>query len=64
MKGEIKFYHDRKNYGFIETDEIDEDVFFHQEAVPEDLNPSEGVEVEFEVEEGSRGPAATELEEA
>jgi len=58
MKGTVKFFHDQKNYGFIETDEMDEDVFFHDEEVDGDLNVEEGTEVEFEQEEGDRGPKA------
>ena len=58
MKGTVKFFHDQKNYGFIETDEMDDDVFFHDEEVDADLNVEEGTEVEFEQEEGDRGPKA------
>ena len=58
MKGTVKFFHDQKNYGFIETDEMDDDVFFHDEEVDGDLNVEEGTEVEFEQEEGDRGPKA------
>ncbi|MFB6292421.1 MAG: cold shock domain-containing protein [Candidatus Nanohaloarchaea archaeon] len=59
MKGTVKFFHDRKNYGFIETDEMDDDVFFHIEEVDDDLDVEEGTEVEFDQEEGDRGPKAT-----
>ena len=58
MKGTVKFFHDQKNYGFIETDEMDDDVFFHDEEVDGDLNVEEGTDVEFEQEEGDRGPKA------
>ncbi|MFB6213352.1 MAG: cold shock domain-containing protein [Candidatus Nanohaloarchaea archaeon] len=64
MKGTVKFFHDRKNYGFIETDEMDDDVFFHQEEVADDLHVEEGTEVEFEQEEGDRGPKAVNVTEA
>ncbi|MFW6448985.1 MAG: cold-shock protein, partial [Halobacteriota archaeon] len=51
---------DRKGYGFIETDDSDEDVFFHMEDVGgEDLE--EGQEVEFEITAGQKGPRAANL---
>jgi len=59
--GTVTFFHDRKGYGFIETDDADEDVFFHMEDVGgEDLE--EGQEVEFEIEEADKGPRAVSLE--
>ena len=58
--GTVAFFHDRKGYGFIETDDSDEDVFFHMEDVGgEDLQ--EGQEVEFEITSGAKGPRASNL---
>ena len=57
MKGVVKFFHDQKNYGFIETDEIDDDIFFHVSDLEED-SIEEDTEVEFDQEEGDRGPKA------
>ncbi|MFP4632435.1 MAG: cold-shock protein [Halobacteriota archaeon] len=64
VKGTVKFFHDRKGYGFIERDDDeDEDVFFHMEDVGgPDLE--EGDEVEFDVEEADKGPRAKNLERA
>jgi CspA family cold shock protein len=64
-EGTVKFFHDRKGYGFIErhdTDEdADDDVFFHMEDVGgPDLE--EGEEVRFEVEDADEGPRAKNLE--
>ncbi len=64
MKGTVKFFHDQKNYGFIETDEMDDDVFFHQEEVEGDVQFEEGDDVEFDQEEGDRGPKAVNVTEA
>jgi CspA family cold shock protein len=57
MKGVVKFFHDQKNYGFIETEEIDDDIFFHVSDLEED-SIEEDTEVEFDQEEGDRGPKA------
>jgi CspA family cold shock protein len=59
--GTVTFFHDRKGYGFIETDDADEDVFFHMEDVG-GADLEEGQEVEFEIEEADKGPRAVKLE--
>jgi CspA family cold shock protein len=64
MKGTVKFFHDQKNYGFIETEEMDDDVFFHKEEMEDGLRVEEGDEVEFDQEEGDRGPKAVNVVEA
>jgi CspA family cold shock protein len=56
--GTVDFFNDQKGYGFIETDETDDDVFFHMEDVGgPDLE--EGQEVEFDMEDAEKGPRAT-----
>ena len=59
--GKVAFFHDRKGYGFIETPEADDDVFFHMDDI-DGPEPQEGDEFEFEIEEGERGLRATDLE--
>ncbi len=59
--GRITFFHARKGYGFIETDEIDEDVFFHASEI-DGPDPQEGQEIEFDVEQAPRGPRAVNIE--
>ena len=55
--GTVAFFHDRKGYGFIETEDADDDVFFHMEDVGgPDLE--EGQEVEFDIEDAPKGPRA------
>lgn len=61
MKGEVKFFHDMKNYGFIKPEEGEDDVFFHISEVDADTI-AEGDEVEFEQEEGDKGPKAVNVE--
>ncbi len=61
-EGTVSFFHDRKGYGFIETDDSEdgEDVFFHMEDVGgPDLE--EGEEVEFDIVPGDKGPRADNL---
>jgi CspA family cold shock protein len=58
--GKVAFFHDRKGYGFIETDEADDDVFFHMDDI-DGPEPSEGQEVEFEVEQAPKGPRAKDI---
>jgi len=57
VNGTVKFFHDQKNYGFIETPDMDDDVFFHVSELDGDAI-AEGAEVEFETEEGDKGPRA------
>lgn len=62
MKGEVKFFHDEKGYGFIETEDTEDDVFFHVNDLDiEEIE--EETEVEFDTEEGDQGPKAVNLEE-
>jgi len=60
MQGTVKFFHDKKNYGFIEVEEQDDDIFFHISNMEGD-SIEDGTEVEFETEEGDRGPEAIEV---
>ncbi len=61
MKGTVKFFDRRKNYGFIEPDEGDEDLFVHASDI-ESGSLNEDDEVEFEQEEGDKGPRAVKVE--
>jgi CspA family cold shock protein len=57
--GVVKWFSDKKGYGFIEKEEGG-DVFVHHTAINMEgfRTLSEGDRVSFEVEEGNRGPAA------
>jgi len=60
-KGVVDFFNDSGGYGFIETDESDDDVFFHMEDVGgPDLE--EGQEVEFDIVDTDEGPRAESLQ--
>ena len=58
--GTVDFFNDEKGYGFIETDDADDDVFFHVSDVP-GPDPEEGDELEFVIEDGDRGPRAANI---
>ena len=59
-KGTVAFFNDTGGYGFIETEDADDDVFFHMEDVGgPDLE--EGQDVEFEIEQADKGPRAKNL---
>ena len=61
VTGTVEFFHDRKGYGFIETEDADDDVFFHMEDVGgPDLE--QGEDVEFDIEEADQGPRAVNLQ--
>ena len=62
ITGTVKWFSDRKGYGFIEREE-GKDVFVHFSGIrpggPRSLY--EGDKVEFTVDEDQRGPRATDL---
>jgi cold shock protein len=57
--GVVKWFSDRKGYGFIEQEEGG-DIFVHHSAINMEgfRTLAEGDRVTFEVEDGDRGPAA------
>ncbi|MDP7077973.1 MAG: cold-shock protein [Desulfobacterales bacterium] len=58
-QGTVKWFNDRKGYGFINQEE-GEDVFVHFSSIDEAgfKSLSEGDRVSFDVEESDRGPEA------
>ncbi len=64
-KGTVKWFNASKGYGFI-TRENGPDVFVHYDAIQSEGYKSlnEGDIVEFDVEEGQKGPQAVNVKKA
>jgi CspA family cold shock protein len=59
IKGTVKWFNERKGFGFLSRDEGD-DVFVHYSNIQSSgfKNLTEGQPVQFEVEDGPKGPTA------
>ena len=63
MEGQVKWFNDKKGYGFIET-ENDGDLFVHYSGIEDTggfRSLQEGEKVEFEIEQTQRGPQAVQV---
>ena len=59
-EGRVKWFNEKKGFGFIESDEGG-DIFVHYNAIqsPGFRTLTENQRVSFDVEQGQKGPAAT-----
>lgn len=59
MQGIVKWFNDKKGFGFIEKEDGG-DVFVHFSAIRMDgfKTLAEGEQVQFEIEQSDKGPAA------
>ena len=66
LKGKVKWFNPVKGFGFIEREDKEKDVFVHVSAVRDaGMNGlDEGQALTFEVEDGPKGPNATNLKSA
>ncbi len=63
LQGTVKWFNNKRGWGFI-VKEDGEDVFVHYSAIKGDgfKTLDEGQRVQFEIEEGDKGPAAANVE--
>ena len=60
-QGSVKWFNESKGFGFIEVDGQEKDVFIHHSAIAMQgfRTLSEGQRVSFDIEQGQKGPSAT-----
>lgn len=60
LKGQVKWFNESKGFGFITPADGSKDVFVHFSAIQGNgfRALAEGQQVEFEIENGPKGPAA------
>jgi len=61
IKGKVKWFNDAKGFGFITPENGEKDCFVHHSAIQGSgfKSLAEGDTVEFEVIQGQKGPAAS-----
>ena len=60
VSGTVKWFNERKGFGFLTRDDGEKDCFVHHSAIQGSgfKTLREGERVEFDVVEGQKGPAA------
>jgi CspA family cold shock protein len=60
-KGTIKWFNPESNYGFIQRDNGDADVWVHGDEIEGNKGLNKGDNVTFEIKEGEGRPKATKV---
>ena len=60
MKGTVKFFDKEKKFGFLKGED-DKEYFVHETGLNEGVTLEENDSVEFEIEEGDKGPKAVKV---
>ena len=58
-RGTVKFFNEGKGFGFITPENGGKDVFVHMSAIQGGGSLKEGDKVEFDTQQGQKGPQAT-----
>lgn len=62
MKGKVKFFNNKKRFGFIVDSETSKEYFVHASGLIDQVQ--EGDEVTFELKEGEKGVNAVDVKKA
>lgn len=63
MKGKVKFFNNTKGFGFI-AGEDGKEYFVHMTGLGEGVSLRENDEVDFDIEQGDKGPKAVNVQKA
>lgn len=55
-EGTVKFFNEAKGFGFIKVNDTEQDIFVHSTNLIDNIREDD--RVEFEVEQGEKGPSA------